>query len=472
MTTLQSHPDKRIRKFAKEIRVYSIGDEKISPLRFSPFKYPLSVSRDEHSENLLTCLQAAIPTFAALPSIFQQAIRRAYRENQNQIPTLSELKDHSLHVLKKMNYSGETHTDMRAAIENRLGRLITGTLGKIFDTRRCIPDIETLLKYPTIIELDKLEEWEASFFVILLLNAIRKYIVHIRRPGTDIQHFIILEEAHGCIGKSADATVSELAPDTISYSTKLTKRIISEYRNYGEGALIADQSPSAIAPEILNYTRTKIAFCLLSEEDRMQMAGAMQLSPQQCEDLSRLMPGEAFFMTEGFYSPCKIQTPNIKEILGIGESPNSTELKKTIEKTDWYSSHSLQVMHNDLLMLAEKMDQFDRLIITCAQKMLFLCKEKKKVEQNKDAWKQRDLKHRIHEEISSIIETLEEGFHELGTDHNSIINNPRVSEDKQDRETQILYQKLSNRYRQQFIPVMNKWRNKLENLLKEYNALS
>ena len=56
------HKKTSIRKLAKELRIFTAGNEKTSCFRFNPLRIPPGIGVDEHIENLLACFKAAFHT--------------------------------------------------------------------------------------------------------------------------------------------------------------------------------------------------------------------------------------------------------------------------------------------------------------------------------------------------------------------------------------------------------------------------
>lgn len=60
------------------LKVFTVGDENTTPLRFNPFQVPNGVLVAEHIANLLACFKAAFGLWEPLPSIYQQALDTTY----------------------------------------------------------------------------------------------------------------------------------------------------------------------------------------------------------------------------------------------------------------------------------------------------------------------------------------------------------------------------------------------------------
>ena len=155
--TFRNHPDQRARQLAEKIEVYTPGNENVSPFRYNPLKPLPGIFEDEHIDNTMACFQAAMPLFGPLPALLREALERVY-ENHPDVdnpPIMADLVEAAEQVLAEKGYSPETNSDIRAALEVRLGILTHGSIGRVFECRKSIPSIQHLMKVPAIIELDR-----------------------------------------------------------------------------------------------------------------------------------------------------------------------------------------------------------------------------------------------------------------------------------------------------------------------------
>ena len=83
---------------------------------------------------------------------------------------------------------------------------------------------------------------------------------------------------------------------------------IAEMRTYGEGFIIADQSPSAVDISAIRNTNTKIIMRLPDEQDRQLAGKAAALKENQLDEIARLPKGVAVVYQNDWVEPvlCKI----------------------------------------------------------------------------------------------------------------------------------------------------------------------
>jgi hypothetical protein len=304
-----------VRKLAKDLEVYTPGNEFISPLRFNPFELLPGISVDEHIGLIYECFQASMPLEGPLPALLLEALERAYEEatSKGRTPYIGDVVSSAHAVLDEKRYSSETNSNIRAAIEVRLGSLSRLGIGKVFQCRKSIPSFDHLFKVPALIELTWLSLEQACLLILLFLSFTREYTKTVPWTGTIPRYIIIIEEAHNIVGRKGSASPSPDVADPKSFAAEAVCRALLEFRGLGVCVLIVDQFPSSVAPEVVRATTTKLVFRLTEEEDRNTVSQSMLLNSIEREELARLIKGEAFFFTEGFYKSRRIETVNLHE---------------------------------------------------------------------------------------------------------------------------------------------------------------
>jgi hypothetical protein len=214
-------------------------------------------------------------------------------------------------VLDEKGYSGDTDSDIRSALEVRLGSLTRLGIGKVFQCRKSIPSIDHFFKVPAVLELDCLPPEQACLLTLFFLSSIREYLKTTPKTSTIPRYMIIIEEAHNIVGRNTDAKPSPDIADPKVFAAEAVSRALLEFRGLGVSVVIIDQSPLKLASEVIKATTTKLAFRLVHQGDREELGASMLFGSIETEEIARLDPGEAFFFTEGFYKPRKIQAVNI-----------------------------------------------------------------------------------------------------------------------------------------------------------------
>jgi hypothetical protein len=340
---LRDHPDPTVRQMSDALRIYTPGKDEVSPFRFNPFEHPEGLTKDEHIAQILSCFEASIPLGGPLQALLAESVEAVYYEKEKKIgtkemPVMSDLVQVAKRIMEGKRYVGEARANLSAAIEVRLSSLTRLGPGKIFQCRQSLPSIRELLKHPTIIEIQNLNAFQSCLLTLFLLSAIWEEIKISRRYSKGLKHLVVIEEAHNIVGRSDQAKPSEDFADPKAYAADYVVRMLAEIRAMGEGIIIADQLPSAVASSVVKNTGTKVAHRLVSLVDREDLGGAMLLQGSQTEEIARLEPGQAFYYTEGLYSPLQIGGLNANGFLGLGrkEWPDNAKILSVLSEETWF----------------------------------------------------------------------------------------------------------------------------------------
>jgi len=338
LKTLQSHSDPMIKELTRKLRIYSPGNDNVSPFRFNPLYFPKGITLDEHIGQVLACFDAAMPMGGPLQALIAEAVEEVYKGyDEKHFPRMTDLLASAQRTMKDKEYEGEVKSNLQAAIEVRLGLLTRRAMGRIFHCQASVPSVEELLANPTIIEMDYLSQDHACLLTLFLLSSIREYLkIDPTRLAKGLHHVTVIEEAHNIVGRTGRALASEEIADPKAFAAQYVSRMLAELRALGEGIIIADQLPSAVAPEVVKNTGTKLAHRLVSNDDREDLGGAMLLDAMEMEEIARLDVGEAYFYTEGLHRPRRVRCLDAHEYLNLGDYPDSSSLVSYIADEDWF----------------------------------------------------------------------------------------------------------------------------------------
>lgn len=107
-----------------------------------------------------------------------------------------------------------------------------------------------------------------------------------------LKHVTVLEEAHNILKRTSTEQSMEGA-NMAGKSVEMLSNAIAEMRTYGEGFIIADQSPNAVDISAIRNTNTKIIMRLPDEDDRMLAGKAAALKDEQIDEIAKLPKGVA-----------------------------------------------------------------------------------------------------------------------------------------------------------------------------------
>lgn len=309
----------------KGLRVFSVGDETISPIRLNPFQVPKGILVQSHIDYLQALFGAAFVLYPPMPYVLAMSIQRVYEDrgwdltrNVNSrgedspscFPTLDDLIVTVRKVSDGMGYEGEIRSNIKAGLEGRLNQLrIGGGKGIMLNCRESLPD-EDLFKSPCILELKQLvSDEEKAFLIGLLLIRLYEFYESKGHSGDGtLKHVTLIEEAHRLLKNVSTAQGGDSA-NPQGKAIEVFANLLAEIRAFGEGIFMAEQIPTKLAPEVLKNTNLKLIQRLVAKDDREAVGATMNLSEEQLVALTTLRPGQAVTYLEGMEKPVLLQIP-------------------------------------------------------------------------------------------------------------------------------------------------------------------
>jgi hypothetical protein len=228
-------------------------------------------------------------------------------------PTLLDLSVKVEGVIKSLGYDQKVADDMRAALLTRLDSLRLGARGRMLDTQ-VSSRMETIFETPTVIELEQIGDDDDKAFVMgLILIQLTEYLRHLG-SSKRLRHLLVIEEAHRLLkqaeasGRMEDASPRAKAVETFA-------NLLAEVREYGEGIVIVDQSPSILAPSVVKNTNLKLVHRLVAADDKNAMASALGITPEEGAIFSALQPGFMIAMARQDDKPMVVYVDDRKRSL-------------------------------------------------------------------------------------------------------------------------------------------------------------
>jgi hypothetical protein len=362
MKMFKKHKDVNIRSLAEQLHVFTPGLEHVSPFQLNPFKVPKGITIAEHMQKIKSDIKASIPvSVGSLPALLAEAIEKVYEDfpDHTRPPVMTDLIDKINTVLAAKGYSSETRSDMQTAIEVRLGSLAQGAIGKIFQGRQGI-SIEYLMKVPSIIELDGLQQEEACLLVLSILSQVCEYLKAGPPPAEGIVYVIMIEEAHVIFGSNNNTPASEEIADTKSILSDMISKMLVTFRALKCSIILSSQHPTKLDSAASLSVGSKQTFRLVHSTDRKEMGMSMLFKDREMQNIARLIPGLSYFITEGFFGPQLIKTPDLGKELDLFPPPSHQELLKVICRDKWFQEAKMNRISDGLDQLKENMDQYDK----------------------------------------------------------------------------------------------------------------
>lgn len=331
--------------FKDDMLVFTLGDEGVSPFRFNPMEVLPGIKIESHISRLQACFVGAFDLFDPLPIFLEQAIRRTYQEKGwyedsrggeagLETPTLSDLCRNAEYVVENSGFDSKMRSDFQASLLERLNSLRRGSKGRMLDTKHSIP-MEELMNRPIVMELDSLNGDEKSLMMMFLLSYVYEYCKVMRKSGSPLKHMLLVEEAHNLIGAQGGGSDNRANPK--AQTIELFVNMLAEMRALGQGILIADQLPTAIAPQAVKQTNVKILMRVTAKDDREEIGNTMDLNEEQMHQVVNFKTGHAYLYHEGEDRVRAIRMLNFKGEHRVEEPQTDEELK--VIMADYERSH-------------------------------------------------------------------------------------------------------------------------------------
>lgn len=295
-----------------DVSVYGTNPKKSSLLKINPFRFPTDIHVLEHLDRLVEIFNVCWPMYAAMPAILKEAMERAYissgwnistSENSkgNVYPNFADLLEQIENVINDSKYSSESKGDYSGALCTRVKSLTNGLNGLIF----CNEDLtdEEIFDKNVIVDLSRVGSTETKSLIMgLLVMKLNEYRMSYGSTNSPLTHITVLEEAHNLLKRTSTEQSSE-SSNLLGKSVELLANSIAEMRTYGEGFIIADQSPGLLDLSVIRNTNTKIILRLPEQSDRELVGLAASLNKEQIDELSRLERGVAAIYQNDWIEP-------------------------------------------------------------------------------------------------------------------------------------------------------------------------
>lgn len=299
-----------------DVTVYGTNPYKYNELlQINPFSFPEDTHVLEHVDRVVEIFNACWPMYAAMPAILKESIERSYEEcgwnlktskGRGVFPTFDTLLDVLPRVIDDSSYSSDTSSDYKGALVTRVRSLTRGIHGQIFEGDI---DANALFNENTIIDISRIGSTETKSLImgILVLKLQEFRMSEDVSNNSGLRHITVLEEAHNLLKKTSSEQSQE-GSNVQGKSVEMIANAIAEMRTYGEGFIIADQSPGLMDMSVIRNTNTKIIMRLPDENDRKLVGKAAGLTDEQIVEISRLGTGVAATYQSEWLEPvlCKV----------------------------------------------------------------------------------------------------------------------------------------------------------------------
>lgn len=289
----------------------------IELLKINPFSFPDSVHVLEHMDRLIEIFNVCWPMYAAMPAILKDSVERAYvaagwnmetsenKYRERLYPSFYDVVKQIKRVLAESDYSDDNKGDYTGSLVTRLRSLTNGINRMIFTSEDC--DDEDLFDRNVIVDLSRVGSSETKSLIMgLLVLKLQEHRMEQRANNpelnSDLKHITVLEEAHNLLRRTSLEQSSE-SSNMLGKSVEMLSNSIAEMRTYGEGFVIADQSPGLLDMSVIRNTNTKIIMKLPDYSDRELVGRSAGLNDSQIIEIARLERGVASVTQSDWLEP-------------------------------------------------------------------------------------------------------------------------------------------------------------------------
>lgn len=303
-----------------DVHVYGTNTQYTDLLRINPFRFPKEIHVLEHIDRLVEIFNVCWPMYAAMPAVLKDAILQTYEscgwdlaESKNQysndlFPSFMDLLNELVAVIKNSAYSEEVKSNYTGSLVTRVRSLTNGLNGQIFTTDEI--KSEELFDKKVVVDISRIGSTETKSLImgILIMRLSEYRISSSEKMNAPLHHVTILEEAHNILKRTSTEQNME-GSNIAGKSVEMISGAIAEMRTYGEGFIIADQSPSAVDISAIRNTNTKIIMRLPDEQDRRLVGKSAGLKDSQLDEIAKLPKGVAVVYQNNWIEAvlCKIE---------------------------------------------------------------------------------------------------------------------------------------------------------------------
>lgn len=286
-------------------------------LKVNPFRFPDNIHVLEHMDRLVEIFNVCWPMYAAMPAILKDSVERAYVEagwnmetsnnkyGERLFPSVGDVVKQVRKVLAESDYSNDNKGDYTGSLVTRLRSLTNGINGLIFASDDL--NDELLFDRNVIVDLSRVGSSETKSLIMgILVLRLQEHRMDQRvknsNTNSELKHITVLEEAHNLLKRTSFEQPSE-GSNLTGKSVEMLSNSIAEMRTYGEGFIIADQSPGLLDMSVIRNTNTKIIMKLPDYSDRELVGKAAGLNDDQITEISRFECGVASITQSDWLEP-------------------------------------------------------------------------------------------------------------------------------------------------------------------------
>ncbi|GHV52243.1 ATP-binding protein [Spirochaetia bacterium] len=317
----------------KDVSVFGTHPDTTLLLHLNPFSFPNgnenlqnNIHILEHLDRLIEIFNVCWPMYAAMPAVLKDALEASYesagwdlktsknRYSSALYPSFADVVDNIQMVMDTSDYSDENKGNYKGALVTRLKSLSNGINGMIFSGNEL--SNEKLFDENVIVDLSRVGSTETKALIMgLLVLKLQEYRQTSGDMNSGLKHVTVLEEAHNLLKRTSTEQSNE-GSNLLGKSVEMLGNAIAEMRTYGEGFIIADQSPGLLDMSVIRNTNTKIILRLPDESDRVLVGKSAGLNDDQIAELARLQCGVAAVYQNDWLQSVLCKVDNHEKLYG------------------------------------------------------------------------------------------------------------------------------------------------------------
>lgn len=367
---------KRVFGHRRNVTVLGTNPAYSELLKINPFIFPKGIHVLEHIDRLIEIFNVCWPMYAAMPAVLKEAVLAAYEScgwdmvsSTNMIsddfyPSFQDLLENLVTVINESSYSDEVKSNYKGSLLTRVKSLTNGLNGMIFSSEEV--DNHILFDTNVVVDLSRVgsQETKALLMGILVMRLSEHRMTQATGSNQKLHHITVLEEAHNIL-KSSTSKSTEDGGDISGKSVEMISNAIAEMRTYGEGFIIADQSPNAVDISAIRNTNTKIIMRLPEESDRRLAGKSAALKDNQLDEIARLPKGVAVVYQNDWVEPILCQVDKFSD-------EEKEYIKDTTAKQEMQDKTATRIIIN--LIIKNRLDTPDKICPADIEKAIKQCK--------------------------------------------------------------------------------------------------
>jgi len=329
------------------LRVFTVGDETVAPLRFNILRVPQGVKPQKHIDMIYDAMCASIVMYAPAPYVLNIALNETFWKNgwdsvrgrRGKDVSLVELNRTVKEVVRREGYQGEARSIITAALSTRFESLSQGVKGAALCSNVSMSPKE-LISCPTVVEYGEIGASEDRAMVILtMLTSVYEYLQTLG-PTSNVRCAIVVEEA-GALFSNVEGKggVEFDSKEARRKTTEVISRITAEIRALGAIMIFVNQSAVSLPLEIMENTSTKIVHQVADDLDAHKVAEMLGLNDEQKRALTSLEVGRPVVKTPGVSHPFQVEVTRVTKY-GVDPTKfvSDQELSQYM-RTTFYKEH-------------------------------------------------------------------------------------------------------------------------------------